>query len=876
MRRSLTIIFSLFFAISIEAQSLLDSSISIDARDQTIGSILDSLADDLNFSFAYDKRKIPLRKKVSISAKDIPLRVALTKIFVDTGVEYAVAGSQISLFRKEIQLYTLSGYVRDRASAEALIGANVYEQQNFKGVASNDFGFYSLTLPAGPHVIKASFVGYQSLKDTIDLLDDIQLNFELEPGNDLNEVIIVGKTGLVQEETALWNSKTQAEQLDVANTKNLPTLFGEKDLMKYIQLLPGVSSGGIAGNALHIRGGSADQNLILLDDIPLYNISHLYGLISVFNGNAINSAKLYKSAFPARYGGRLSSILDVRMKDGNKREYHGGLSVGLLSASFFVEGPVQKEKSSFILSARRSWLDAILNPIQTDRVNKGLQSNFDSYRFYDVNFKSNFTLSDKDRLFLSVYSGDDKSTTENQDSVLLNVDFPPQPNISRQILQWKNNAFALRWNRIINSRLFMNTSLIQSNFKYRLQNTNDIEFFQADNKINVNSDLLAESFIKEYSLKSDFSFIPSPKQYLRFGMAYSFRQSNPVDFINEVYVNENLNEQEDFVDKVESNELALYIEDEIKVDDQIDLNLGFRLSSLLVNETRYTLPQLRARINFSPNLKNTFSFSYSDMAQLIHMITNSGLGLESEMWVPSTDKIKPQKAYQLAFSHIVKIENNWQFKWALYFKELDRIIRFQLGANLFNTVDQWEQSIISGSGQAYGAEFILNKLRGKTQGWLSYSLGRSFRSFPDLNDGIEFSYKFDRRHILNLSLNHELSSKPRQEKKLALVWSYASGFLTTIPEQWYTDPEGNLIPQYESINNYKMPDFHRLDISYNSQKTNEKGNSHIWRYGIFNVYGRINPFNAKVIFDFDSNTFKLNSQSISTYPIPFVTYEFLF
>jgi len=683
----------------------------------------------------------------------------------------------------------------------------------------------------------------------IDLYQDIQQDLFLKVGNNLTEVVVVGTQNTTGEKAAiLQKSQDSGTQVNVEKAKSLPTIAGQSDVLKAVQLLPGVISGGLNGNKLYVRGGHSDQNLVLLDDVPLYNLNHIFGVISIINGDIIHSAKTYLDGIPARYGGRLSSLIDIRTREGHKQSYHGGTTMGLVIGAAFLEGPIQKGKSSFIVSARKTWL-----PI--------------NFQFNDINAKANFKLSKKDRLFISFYTGKDEIIDEEEDK--LNSIFKETIN-----LNWRNTAMSMRWNRLLNKRLFLNTTLFQGKFNYGIQNK-EIADSLGNNVVELNY----TSFIHQYGLKADLNYVPSTKYHIRFGASYRHLQNNTGALDRNLKIQDTNIQLSEITELITSHQPYFYLENEYQLNDKVHFNAGFHLAAIYVRAKTWWSPQFRFLVNYAANAKNYWSLSYGDMAQFIHLLNDSGIEAGDSKWVSTTNMIRPSTARQLAINYQSYFHPSWTLKLSAYYKKMEHLRRFKIGATVTNTIKNWEDNTVAGTGKAYGLELLLAKKSGITQGWIAYTLSKNQRQFEGLVNNQVFPHQQDRRHTLNVNLNHQLKQRKDKKSQLNLVWFFTSGQWATLPERGFITQSGVLVPDYEVINNFQLKGNHRLDISYSRQKTNKKRFQHQWTFGVYNVYGQINPYATFLAYNpiaTDKPIFDLQGEYFTGFPIPFVTYGFKF
>ncbi len=758
--------------------------------------------------------------------------------------------------------YTISGYIQDANSGERLLSANVYDFESGLGSVSNKYGFYSLTLPEGKVSLDYSYVGYEAYTSDFTLVKDTIINVSLQPGNQLEEVILTAsRKASIQKKTQMSQIEVQVEDI-----KKIPSLLGETDVLKALQLLPGVQSGTEGFSGLYVRGGSPDQNLIILDGVPVYNVSHLFGFISVFNYDAIQNVTLTKGGFPARYGGRLSSVIEINMKEGNKKEFHGAGSMGILSSRLTLEGPLFNNKTSFMISGRRNYIDLLLKPL----IKKFSGDNTDFMaHFYDLNAKVNHQFNDKHTLYASAYLGSDAFGAEVKDS------YGDDYFKNKSGIDWGNIITALRWNYKINPQLFSNTTLTYSKFQFNLgvlreeKTEGEVESFSAR----------YFSGIYDWAGKVDLDYIPNPTHYFRFGFGETYHTYNPGAMqMSGTFINE-LNFLQD---KLYSNEFYTYAEDDINLG-KLKMNLGVHFSGFLVNNTFYKYPQPRIGLRYLLNKKWSIKASYATMAQYINLLTNESIGMPTDLWVPSTDRIKPQTSGQIALGTATTLPENIEFSTEVYYKKMENVISYKEGANFYSMDVDWQDRITQGHGTSYGWEVLFQKKYGKTTGWLGYTLSWNKRQFDDINSGKEYPFKYDRRHDLGLTVSHQLNDHVR----FNFTWVYGTGNAMTLTEatyingyDTYTDYAGNEVPIYNYAtvsgdkNSFRMPPYHRLDIGVDFIKKKEHG-ERIWNIGLYNAYNRRNPYYIYLGRDWENDR-KVYKQ-ISLVPlIPSISYSLKF
>ena len=766
------------------------------------------------------------------------------------------------------QRHVLSGYVTDKASGEALWGATVYDMNSKLGVATNNYGYFSLLLPGDTVKLRISFVGYQSVMMVFFLDIDKKLNVELESSIELKEVQVIA------EGEAQVQDQVRMSSIDISmeSVQNLPVFMGEKDIMKTIQLMPGVQSGAEGTSGLYVRGGSPGQNLILLDGVPVYNVSHLFGFFSVFNANSIKSVKLIKGGFPANYGGRLSSVVDIRMKEGNMKKIHGQGSIGLIAANFTLEGPIIKDKTSFVISGRRTYIDLLAKPFIRSFDDAGTKVR-GGYYFYDINAKINHKFSDKHRLFLSGYFGRDKFYNK------IESNYEDYKDSFDTGLKWGNIIAALRWNYLITPRLFSNTTVTYSKYKFNVNVFNKEETFINGQQVYY-SEFTGDYFsgIRDYSVKSDFNWMVSPGHQVIFGAGYTNHYFTPGIQQFKNVSTDNSNQIDTVLGATETyaNEFWAYAEDEWSIGERLVLNFGFHASAFDVENTFYYSVQPRISGRFMIDKKTSVKASYVEMQQYLHLLSNVGIGLPTDLWVPATSSIKPQFSRQVAMGFARTFYDKFEVSIEGYYKWMDNLITYKEGAGFFSLGSDWQNLVESGKGWAYGVEFLISKKVGKTTGWIGYTLAWSNRQFENINFGNPYPYRYDRRHDISVSVTHKFNDKI----DIGVVWVYGTGNAVTLGLERYLSFDGasfnNFYDEVEYIekrNNYRMPAYHRLDIGVNFRKKRPKW-ERTWSVGFYNIYNRKNPFYLYFKNDYSGNK-KL--YLVSLFPIlPSISYNFKF
>ena len=746
------------------------------------------------------------------------------------------------------QRFTVSGTITDRSSGEALIGATIQELRSGKGAVSNTYGFYSLTLPAADSLIfSVSYVGYKPLLYKTVLRENVKLDLSLEETSVLNEVeIVADRYEKIEERAQMSRIDIPIEQI-----KSIPALLGEKDVLRALQLLPGVSGGGEGQSGIYVRGGGPDQNLILLDGVPVYNASHLFGFFSVFNADAIKDVSLIKGGFPARYGGRLSSVIEINMKEGNENEYHGEGSIGIIASKLTFEGPIKKGKSSFIVSGRRTYIDLLARPLIVAAFRSDGGDGVAGYYFDDVNAKVNYKLGSKDRLFLSYYGGRDQfylSATER--------DKAPDGKLRYQDkfsngLGWGNKTAALRWNHVFTPKLFANTTVTLSRYKFDTEIGIDGKEYDNEEKI-ISSDVFDLNYlsgIRDWAGKIDFDYIPNPQHYVRFGSNVIYHTFQPGKFTSKISLvspTDTFNLNTDFIEPdIYGTEFAFYAEDDWKITDRLRMNGGLHFSGFTTKGQTYTSLQPRFNMRYLFPRAWSLKASFSTMQQYIHLLTNETIGLPTDLWLPATDKVRPQQAWQVALGGAKTFGKGYETSIEVFYKEMKNVIAFNEGASAFQ-FQGWEDRVSQGLGTAYGAEFFVQKKRGKFTGWVGYTLSWAWREFDNINFGKKYPYKYDRRHDFEITGAYKFNKRV----SLAATWVFSTGNAVTYANSRYLGPSTYDYAGYEFLeetehtpqrNNFRMPSYHRLDVGLDLHKQ-KKRYERTWSFGAYNSYSRANPF----------------------------------
>jgi hypothetical protein len=760
------------------------------------------------------------------------------------------------------QYYTISGYITDEKSGETLINASIYDINSRKGTVANVYGFYSLTLPQGQIDLQYSYVGYATQARKFELKKDTVINIRFKSSVDLQEITVIGH----QRITGVQSAQMSAVEVPISQIKTVPTLFGEADLVKALQLLPGVQSGSEGSTGMYVRGGGPDENLFLLDGIPVYNVNHMAGFFSVFNPDAVKNVTLYKGSFPARFGGRLSSVIDVRMNDGNDKEIHGNVSVGIISSKINIEGPIIKEKTTFNISARRTYSDLLLQPI----IMLGMAQNFQDeegklssgYYFYDLNAKINHKFSNNDRLFFSLYMGDDIIYTNFRNKQTNIYDEEEQiryESSNRMNLKWNwgNIVSSIRWNHTINNKLFMNATAAYTRYRFNMgvgtTMKNTTTYPDSIKKESSEVFMGYKSGIEDYTLKTDFDYAPHPNHDVKFGVNYTNHTFRPGVSVARIDVNESgqtLAVDTMIGDKnVYSHETMFYAEDNISIGYALKANLGLHYSFFNVQKETYHSLQPRLGLRLLANDNLSFKAGYAAMSQNVHLLSNSYVSLPTDLWVPVTKRIKPMRSHQYSVGAFYNLKDIVDLSVEGYYKSMHNLIEYKDGATFLGSSTGWEDKVVMGDGWAYGIEFLAQKSIGKTTGWIGYTWSKSERLFnrpgQELNYGKVFPAKYDRRHDVSLVVSHKFSDR----FDLSGTWIFSTGNTGTLAMQHYvaaTTPDTNnntsdALNYISGRNNFRFNPYHRMDIGMNFHKKKKHG-TRTWNISIYNAYNNNNPF----------------------------------
>jgi CarboxypepD_reg-like domain/TonB-dependent Receptor Plug Domain/Secretin and TonB N terminus short domain len=837
-----------------------NQKITLSMKNKSVAECLEYLKSQYGCNIAYDANLSDMDKTISIKVKDSSIPKALQELLTNTNLTFKLVGGQYVIFlrkdgmgqgdtneeinhlspsSKDIQL---SGYIYDNENGESLINAVVEILGTNTGVVTNNYGYYSINLPAGKATINISYLGYITLEKSITLNENTTMNFRMESANNvIKEVLVLASNTKSKEHVK--NTEMSKINIPMEVLKKVPVLFGESDIMKAIQLLPGIKRGREGGLGLYIRGGSSDENLILLDEAAVYNPGHLLGFLSVFNSNSLKSTDIYKGAFPANYGGRLSGVLDARMKEGNDRNFGAEGSIGNISSSLTVEAPIIKDKCSFILSGRRSYLDKIIS--------------FFPYYFYDLNAKINYKIKDRDRIFVSSYLGRDiLEFGAESDTFDLDLGFG---------FSQGNTTSTVRWNHIYKgNKMFHNFTIISSNFKY------NVGGYSFDNRIDI------KSSITDLGLKMDYDYALSDNTQLKFGGQLLFHTFKPNLFVTKGDTT-GLEEQPKIV--INNYESGLYASLDRAISNSVKINLGMRFTSSFSENTNYINAEPRASMRLALHERHSIKAGFSRMNQYLHLIAGSTIALPTDLWYPATKNVKPGKSDQVNLGYYTYMGKNDGIQLSLesYYKWMYNLVEYKEGARIILN-NEYENELVFGKGTAYGFEVMVQKNKGIVSGWVGYTLSWAKRQFDEINNGKPYYSKYDRRHDVSAVIS--LYSPSHKSLGLSFAWVYSSGSPFTPVVAKYIQPLPNnsgidLLPIYSTRNAHRLNGSSRLDIDfviYGKKKKHFQGE---WHIGAYNALNKVQP--SRVVIKFDESTGKEKYQEKGIFGFIFsIAYKFKF
>jgi hypothetical protein len=850
------------------AQMVEEIKITLTLKNVSLREAMLQIEKETPYRFMAKAEDIEGQQRVTMSVKNEPLNKVLRHLLYDRGLDYRQENENIFIRRLAGEAgrtltsaptppkkkYSLHGMVRSERTGEALIGATVSSTTAAVAVATNEYGFYSMTLSQGTYFMQVSAVGMQPREFLVTLDRDLPFNIQLQEADNQLEVVTVATSPATRSHRS---PQMSIERIHLQEIKNVPVIWGERDVLKTLQLLPGVKAAGEGSSGFYVRGGGSDQNLILLDEAPVYNASHLLGFFSTFNSDAIKNVTLYKGAMPAQYGGRLSSVVDIRMNEGNRKTLGVSGGIGLIASRLNVEGPIQKDRSSFLLSARRTYADVFLHLLGDSSLKQA------RLYFYDLNAKINFDLGTRDRLFLSGYFGRDVLSQEDLAGI-----------------QWGNATATMRWNHLFHKKLFSNTSFIFSNYNYTLH-------------VNAEANRYGiHSYIRDYNLKEEVEWYPDSRSALTFGWNAIYHRITP----GEISIGAGNNTvAHDLFDRY-AIENAWYASHSWKPHSRWALTYGMRLTAFTilgsgdyyavdtdgrVTDTMhyqrgevvktYWNPEPRFSASYQLGAKSALKISYTRTAQNLHLVSNSKSSSPTDKWVASTNIIRPEVADQVALGYYRNTgDSRYEFSVEGYYKTMQHQVDYRNGAQVF-TNDAIESQLLFGEGRAYGVEWLLRKRTGRWSGWISYTLSKTERKIEGINNNQWYNARQDRTHDVAIVAKYQVDPK----WTLSANWIYYTGDAVTYPTAKY-GLDNEVYFYYSERNGYRLPSYHRLDLGATKQLKKGKRFSSELSFSIYNVYGRANAY--QVSFresNTDPNTTEAVKTALFTF-VPSISYNFKF
>ena len=846
-----------------KAQSPLETQIDFEVEQLNLAEALVQLGKEAGIPISFSDNILPKNKIISLQVSNQKIKQILTQLLDGTDVQFKSIGAQVVLFYKKRakRYYSINGYIEEKETGERLIGANIYDKTTSIGTSTNEYGYFTLKLPEGKVELVVSYTGFNSLEERVNLSKNKTQTFTLNGSLTFPEIIVTP----IRLNNISVAEPLSSDNLKVAQMNRLPSLGGEVELFRMVELMPGVQSGSDGLGGLHVRGGGADQNLILMDGVPIYNPSHSLGIFSVFNSEAINSVQFYKGAFPARYGGRLSSVMDVRTREGNSKEWSGNIKAGLITSSARIEGPIIKDKASILITARRTLLDKFIQ----DRTAKSKAEDqyfqdafgvplqgFSNYNFYDLNGKLNFALGKKDKLYFSYYNGGDKFSDEDfiQDAPFQDFKYSDK---EIQKYNWGNQIGVFRWNHIFGNNLFLNTTLTHSIFQFDVQQTIEVDIIPNATTPPVNI-FIGEAYfsrLKDWGAKLDFDYTTNRNHHFRFGVNSTLHSFQPGAFGADAQVN-----GEPFygvnidsvlnASRIDAYEHNAYLEDEFLIGKKIKINMGLLANAFVIPEKTFFNLQPRFSLNYQIIKRLRLQAGVSRMVQSLHLVTGSDATFPNDLWLPSSELVPPQTSWQSVLGIQFLPTQSIEISLEGYYKTMNNLsvyldnssLRSEL-SNPFNFTFQpidnnnWESQVTRGKGWNYGLELQLKKTMGRTTGWLSYTWAFADRRFDEINSGNTFNYRYDRRHNFHIAVNHRFA----KWIDASVNWTYGTGLSTLLPVSTVSIGGLTLI-NYEYS---RMPANHRLDAGINLYFKTWKLDQKIY-LGAYNIYNRANPQYYKI------------------------------
>ncbi|MDR2951201.1 MAG: TonB-dependent receptor [Prevotella sp.] len=817
----LTLSFSLFVCF-LSAQT---KKITIDTS-TTLREIAKNIESQCDYSFVYTEN-IDMDQSKKVLLKNMALEESLNNIFDKTGILWRISDKYIILYNSKY--ITISGYVTDGKSQETLIDAPIQDKNSRNGSFSNSYGFYTIQVAPGTIEMQASYIGYAPSIKKFEAKKDTVVNFPLA----ISEIYL---KDIVIQNTKSFSPSSGSVEFTGSTIKSMPASFAESDVLKSLQFIPGIQSGVEGSAGIYVRGGGPDQNLILIDDVPVYNTGHAFGLFSVFNGDAIKKVSVHKGSFPARYGGRLSSVIDIRFRDGDMQNYHASASIGLLAARVNIEGPIIKGKTSFNFSARRSYIDGFLRIARSFT-----DENVPVFYIYDVNAKINHKFSDRSRLYLSFYEGRDALNTGLKGRDYNNKRY----DLTKLEYKWGNTIASLRWNYIFNSNLFMNATVAYNRYKFNFESRSE----NRSEYINSIYSNFQYSGINDWQFSADWQYSPNNKHHIRFGSSFIMHKFSPEvngSHSKETDKEEHKNKTNYYLFNINrGKEMSLYAEDEFPITEKFKTNLGVHFSLINTEGKTYKSLQPRASFGYELSSKLAVKTSYTKMNQYVNLLTSNATSQPTDLWVPITRNLEPMSSHQFTLGAFWDSQSGYSFSVEGFYKKMNNVLEYKDGSSWKDAYISWESQVEAGKGWGYGVELFAQKKTGRFVGWIGYTLAWNDRQFKTINYGKRFPAKYDRRHDFNITGTYKLNSKV----DFSASWMYATGNNTTLAlEEYQVLPHPDLgsywyetVPYVKQRNNYRLSPTHHLDVDMKYYYSPKK----MWTFSIYNIYNRQNTYLAE-------------------------------
>lgn len=852
-----------------QISSPLDKQISLNITNKSVKEILKLIQTKSHVSFNYKSSILSKETIPYFFVENEKLSDVLIKLLSPYNIEFKYFGGNSIILKqakkKSNRFYTISGYVFDRSNGEKLIGASIYCKQSRKGTFTNDYGFFTITLPNDSFVLEIRYIGYSIFIEKGYNKSNSFKIVKLEPNTNIKEIEVS------DERQSKYEQKPNSFYYNIKAIKDIPTFLGEPDVLRAVQILPGVQSSGESSGGLNVRGGGSDQNLVLIDGVPVYNIVHVFGLFSIINPGAVNSLELIKGGFSAKYNGRLSSILDIKLKDGNYYKLSGNVNMGMFLSSITLEGPIIKNKSSFIVSFRRTYFDAFYQPFQYLSNRKSLNNYSGWYYFYDFIAKANYKIGSRDKITLNYFKGVDRGKISEKQSFTDSIEQIEKREHNKQ-LRWNTTMFSIRWDRILTDKIFMVNTAGTTKYDTRFEDEilwetkpepqKDVSMILYK-QTSGNTDLFYNSTFEINSFKNQ-------KMICGFDVIYHKFNTGTLDYLSKY--NDQRTDTSIGDRNIYSLENILFFEDYIKLTKKLNLNMGFSINSINVKNESYLKFQPRINLNYAISNKIYLNTTFSRMQQNLQILPNNSVGLPIDIWIPVTEKLKPQVSEQYTAGIFYTINKNYRISLETYYKKMQNLVELKEGNYFVFGGYDWDNSFYNGVGIAKGAEIMIEKQNGKIRGWLGYSVSKSDRIFNEINDGESFPFKYDRRHQLSTFLKFPAI---KNKWEFSMSWIFSTGSPVTIPTSVYKIDNKNYY-EFTERNNVRMSAYHRMDVCFSKSKFTKKRKKTL-NLGAYNFYSHLNPVFISTNYLITSNQSNLKFYEVGLLPvIPYINYEISF